>query len=137
MLLKKLKQIRTKIFKKKDYLRERKNLSKTNNPQEMPNENIDTSSMVGIKYLQRRLLASNKQYFDSADYFLKIYEIEKDPLETQKEAIAQEIPKPSVIETASSSSFNPSSNDCASVPPAPLETAYSEIIDEMKPKEHV
>jgi len=83
----------------------------------------------GISFVQRRLNASRKQYFDSADYFLKIHEIEKKTL--SEEMPAKETPVEAI------ESLEPLEADRAAVPPEPLEKAYSEIIEEMKPKESV
>lgn len=95
--------------------------------QEEPPRNpclVDTQPLPGIKYLQRRQMASNKQYFDSADHFLKLYE-----METILETAAQNAQK----DTAPTAQPDPVIEPTQ----APLETAYSEIVDEMKPKESV
>ncbi|KAI5189845.1 hypothetical protein NEMIN01_0708 [Nematocida minor] len=122
MIIRKLKAISNKILKTT------RSATRTPTLSEEPKQNkesIDTQPLPGIKYLQRRQMASQKQYFDSADHFLKIYEMEKTMQQISHENLIKEATEEGNPEAAVEKSQ------------APLETAYSEIIDEMKPKEWV
>lgn len=112
MLIRKLKAISKKFLKSN-----RSNPQQPMQTQILDNhELVDVQPLPGIKYLQRRKMASQKKYFDSADHFLHLYEMETI---LEPKSISEQ-PKNSVVEEQ-----------------PPLETAYSEIIDEMKPKESV
>ncbi|KAI5190924.1 hypothetical protein NECID01_1219 [Nematocida sp. AWRm77] len=121
MLFRKLKQIKTQLFRRK---------RKT--PSALESSTAETAShaqstQTDHSYLQRRLNGSQKKYFDSADYFLKIHEVEK-------QTNSDTLPKLETIEEIKEPGAIPE-KDPKSVPAAPLETAFSEIIDEMKSKE--
>lgn len=92
--------------------------------------NQEHSAPTDNSYLQRRLDHSQKKYFDSADHFLKIHEVETEVEQANLLKIESLIEITEEAEAALE-------KDRASVPPAPLETALSEIIDEIKPKESV
>lgn len=83
----------------------------------------------GLSLQQRRQSLTRRQYFDSADHFLKIHDSEKS---TESKESPRKREKESPSETLSMLAPEKSSTD-----QAPLDKAYSKIIDEMKPKESV
>ncbi|KAH9385767.1 uncharacterized protein NEMAJ01_0663 [Nematocida major] len=106
MIIRKLKALQSKLLKQKGSRKE------TQKKEEPPVEPLSVE-----EYMNRKQMATEKRYFDSADHFLKLHE---------KEQIRQ---KELECDAEKEKSLQPA--------PAPLETAYSEIIDEMKPKESV
>ncbi|KAI5159394.1 hypothetical protein NEAUS03_0266 [Nematocida ausubeli] len=121
MLLKKLKKIKQKLLKQKQRITVNSQITKSQPDLTENNQNhegIDSQPLPGIKYLQMRQMASEKKYFDSADHFLNLYKTGQDLLQNEPKVMENE------GETVESVQ-------------GPLETAYSEIIDEMKPKESV
>ncbi|KAI5186676.1 hypothetical protein NEHOM01_1629 [Nematocida homosporus] len=130
MLFKKLRQIKTKIFKQKKLMPPNNDTIDHEKSANKSEPDVDQSTLAGIRYLRQRLLGSQKRYFDSADHFLKLHEMEKrkQHIETTETDLIEDecTPLDSILET-----------ECGSMTAAaPLE-AYSEIIDEMKPKESV
>jgi hypothetical protein len=96
------------------------------------NADVDMSSLVCIRKIKERLESSNKKFFDSADHFMNLsqaLEVEK----TERESLEADLglppnPLETVLETAA---------DIAADVAVPLESAYSEMVEEMKPKKSV
>ena len=127
MLLRKLKQIKSFLFRQRSA--EDSHIAGVATALSTNMSSIGRSAPSGPSFIQRRLNVSRKQYFDSADHFLRIYDAEKstESKESPKKEAKESSKEPHSILDA----------DATNIPSAPLETAYSEIIDEMKPKEPV
>ncbi|OAG32694.1 hypothetical protein NEIG_02159 [Nematocida sp. ERTm5] len=150
----------------------KKNEKKDITPITPENERIDTQPLPGIKYLQRRQMATQKRYFDSADHFLSLYqrentEINQDLLHTPSKEIEnnqdllhtpskeiennqdllhkvseeieinQDLLHKASEEIATSEEKSAQPGEIVKSVQGPIDTAYSEIIEEMKPKESV
>lgn len=132
MILRKLKEIRSKIFKPARPTRPpTQRLAESMLATQEHEDSVDTQPLPGIKYLQRRQMAAQKQYFDSADHFLRLYNEEQSIIKPS----CHKLPEDTQAESTKLAADDPEKPLQAA--PAPLETAYSEIIDEMKPKESV
>lgn len=130
MLFRKLREIKRMLFTRKPHIRVIETPSPTEKietPSLTPSESLEKLPITKANYLRQKLLTTQKRYFDSADHFLEIYEMEQRELQQRAEHIATPQTPSTLLDT-----------DCASAaaPAGPLE-AYTEIIDEMKPKESV
>ncbi|KAI5165697.1 hypothetical protein NEIRO03_2008 [Nematocida sp. AWRm78] len=150
----------------------KKNEKKDITPITPENERIDTQPLPGIKYLQRRQMATQKRYFDSADHFLSLYqrentennqellhtpskeiEINQELLHTPSKEIEinqdlihkvseeieinQDLLHKASEEITTSEEKSAQPGEIVKSVQGPIDTAYSEIIEEMKPKESV
>ncbi|OAG31135.1 hypothetical protein NEDG_01909 [Nematocida displodere] len=144
MILRKLKNIKTRMFKPKK-LKEMPPVAQ--DPKvlagiaDYANTNVDSSSLAGVKFLKQRLNASQKQYFDSADHFIRLHEMQaqlsQDVPQLSDPAPAQEITTAAQEMASVAEEMATVTGDAGEVANAPLETAFSEIVEEMKPKESV
>ncbi|KAI5130027.1 hypothetical protein NEPAR04_1727 [Nematocida parisii] len=169
-MFKKLKGIKEKMKLVKSDIK--KNEKKDPAPITPENEKIDTQPLPGIKYLQRRQMATQKRYFDSADHFLSLYqrenteinhellhtpskeieinhellhtpskeiEINHDLLHKASEEIEinHELLHKASEEIATNEEKSAQPGEIVKSVQGPIDTAYSEIIEEMKPKESV
>lgn len=96
------------------------------------NANVDMTSLVGIRRIRDQLEPSNAKHFDSADHFMNMElvaspePIAQQVINEEEAAVPLEISLENALETAAGVSSK-----------APLETVYSEMVDEMKPKKSV
>ena len=143
MMLEKLKNIKKRIFKTKIVEKQRVIKDPLDEAllSDLTHPGVDKSSLAGIAFLRERLNAKEKKYFDSADHFMKINNIENiekniiKPIESNTDNINTE----NTIENlkASITSISRAEIKKDEVNTAPLESAYTDVVDEMKPKESI